>query len=213
MMEASNVFVVCMVKESLWAGVLVDGEDCGVTVVDGNEWGDNGGDVGTCLVVFGSLDSLVFCRGGDGETSTNTRWSKVGDGNEYGDDGGDVRTCLVVVVTLDCFVFFRGGEGDLADLGVDLFPRLILKLKLNSLLSLFGTDYVDFDGMHDGNKMVGCPLLVWFRRHGTGPHDFNGSVTDGILGWRFQVQLLEGQVLSTINAWVKYFHRHVDYVG
>lgn len=93
--------------------------------------------MGTCLVVFGSLHFLVVCRGGDGETSINALWSKVGDGNEHGDDGGDVGTCLVVFVILDCFVFFRGGDGDLAGLGVDLFPRLILKLKLNSLLSYF----------------------------------------------------------------------------
>lgn len=168
-----------------WVGVLVDGEDCGVIVVDGNEWGDNGGDVGICFVVFGSLDFLVFCWGGDGEIFLNICWLKVGDGNEYGDDGGDVCICFVVVVILDCFVFFWGGEGDFVDLGVDLFLWLILKLKLNFFLLLFGVDDVDFDGMYDGNKMVGCLLFVWFRWYGIGLYDFNGSVIDGIFGWCF----------------------------
>lgn len=34
-------------------------------VGDGNEYGDDGVDVGTCVIIFVTLDCLVFYRGGD----------------------------------------------------------------------------------------------------------------------------------------------------
>lgn len=109
-------------------------------------------DVGTYLVVAGTLDCSFSSRWDDYETGMNTVWSVVGIleyGNEYGDDVGDVCTRIVV---------FRGGDGDLASLGVHLSLWLILNLKLKSL-SLCNT--VDVDDT-TGTKWVGVNSLFGF---------------------------------------------------